>query len=101
MRATPLVRVIGAAVRASWRLSALRRRPPVRAQVRELPVLVADMTPEAVDVVSLRLVGVDGAALPAWHPGAHRDRALTPAERVGAMTICVSRAAGDRLVLDL
>jgi ferredoxin-NADP reductase len=31
----------------------------------------------------------------------HRDRALTSDERVGAMAICVSRAATDRLVLDL
>jgi ferredoxin-NADP reductase len=31
----------------------------------------------------------------------HRDRVLAPHERTGTMTICVSRAAGDRLVLDL
>jgi ferredoxin-NADP reductase len=31
----------------------------------------------------------------------HRDHALAPHERAEAMTICVSRAAGDRLVLDL
>jgi ferredoxin len=31
----------------------------------------------------------------------HRDHALAPHERSDMMTICVSRAAGDRLVLDL
>jgi len=31
----------------------------------------------------------------------HRDRVLTEAERGTTMTICVSRAGGDRLVLDL
>ncbi|HEX4247676.1 MAG TPA: PDR/VanB family oxidoreductase [Pseudonocardia sp.] len=31
----------------------------------------------------------------------HRDRVLTEAERRATMTICVSRAEGDRLVLDL
>ncbi len=31
----------------------------------------------------------------------HRDRALTAPERAGTMTICVSRAEGERLVLDL
>ncbi|HWN34172.1 MAG TPA: PDR/VanB family oxidoreductase [Pseudonocardia sp.] len=31
----------------------------------------------------------------------HRDRVLTEAERSATMTICVSRAEGDRLVLDL
>ena len=30
----------------------------------------------------------------------HRDRVLTPAERAGAMMVCVSRAKGDLLVLD-
>jgi ferredoxin-NADP reductase len=32
---------------------------------------------------------------------AHRDRVLTAEERGRAMTVCVSRAEGDRLVLDL
>ncbi|WP_460718150.1 PDR/VanB family oxidoreductase [Nocardia heshunensis] len=31
----------------------------------------------------------------------HRDRLLTPAERTDRMLLCVSRAAGDALVLDL
>nr|WP_326307176.1 PDR/VanB family oxidoreductase [Nocardia sp. CDC153] len=31
----------------------------------------------------------------------HRDRLLTPAERADHMLLCVSRAAGDTLVLDL
>jgi ferredoxin-NADP reductase len=31
----------------------------------------------------------------------HRDRVLTHPQRAAAMTVCVSRAAGDRLVLDL
>ncbi|MEC3916012.1 PDR/VanB family oxidoreductase [Nocardia sp. CDC160] len=31
----------------------------------------------------------------------HRDRLLTPAERTDHMLLCVSRAAGDALVLDL
>ncbi|RZQ60571.1 PDR/VanB family oxidoreductase [Amycolatopsis suaedae] len=31
----------------------------------------------------------------------HRDRSLTPAERAGEMAICVSRAAGGTLTLDL
>jgi ferredoxin len=31
----------------------------------------------------------------------HRDRVLTAAERADTMAICVSRATGDRLVLDL
>ncbi|MGY1943733.1 PDR/VanB family oxidoreductase [Nocardia asiatica] len=31
----------------------------------------------------------------------HRDRSLTPAERENQMLVCVSRAAGDHLVVDL
>jgi len=31
----------------------------------------------------------------------HRDRVLTDSERAGTMTICVSRSAGGRVVLDL
>jgi ferredoxin-NADP reductase len=31
----------------------------------------------------------------------HRDRVLTPAERADTMTICVSRASSDSLVIDL
>ena len=34
-------------------------------------------------------------------PVSHRDRLLTAAERTDRMLICVSRAAGDSLVLDL
>jgi ferredoxin-NADP reductase len=63
------------------------------------------------DVVARRLPGVSyscrqgfcGTCRTSVLGGAvdHRDRALTEAERQREMTICVSRAEGERLVLDL
>ncbi|MDR3663982.1 MAG: oxidoreductase, partial [Mycobacterium sp.] len=31
----------------------------------------------------------------------HRDRVLTPGQRTDSMMICVSRAAGDAITIDL
>lgn len=91
LRASPLVRVIGTAVRASGRLSTLRRRRrrgrPAGEVGRALPMVVAEVTAEASDVVGVRLVGVDGAALPSWSPGEHIDLAL-PSGRVRQYSLC-------------
>lgn len=88
--AGPLVRAIGAAVRASGRLSTLRRRRPrgpVAEVSRALPMVVAEVRPEAADVVSVRLAGVDGAPLPLWSPGEHLDLVL-PSGRVRQYSLC-------------
>ena len=37
------------------------------------PVAVADKVPATADVVSFRLISLDGSRLPAWTPGAHID----------------------------
>jgi ferredoxin-NADP reductase len=58
-----------------------------------LPLLVDRVTPEAVDVVSLRLVAADGGALPAWNPGEHLDLVL-PSGRVRQYSLCGD--PGDR-----
>jgi ferredoxin-NADP reductase len=50
-----------------------KRRPPVRAVDRDLPLVVESVRAEADDVVSVRLTGPD---LPGWRPGAHVDLVL-------------------------
>jgi ferredoxin-NADP reductase len=90
VHATPLVRAIGAAVRVSGRLSTLRRRHPhgpASEVSRALPMVVAEVRPVAVDVVSVRLAGVDGAVLPPWSPGEHIDLVL-PSGRVRQYSLC-------------
>ena len=90
VRASPLVRVIGAAVRASGRLSTLRHRRPRSSAVQvahALPMVISEVTAEAVDVVSVRLAGFDGAPLPAWSPGEHIDLVL-PSGRVRQYSLC-------------
>jgi ferredoxin-NADP reductase/ferredoxin len=90
LSATPLVRAIGMAVRASGRLSTLRRRRSRRTAEdvrRARPMVVAEVTPEAADVVSVRLASIDGAALPAWSPGEHIDLVL-PSGRVRQYSLC-------------
>lgn len=44
--------------------------------MRDVAVVVKEMTYEADAVVSLRLTRADGLALPAWQPGAHIDLVL-------------------------
>ncbi|MEV6911613.1 PDR/VanB family oxidoreductase [Amycolatopsis sp. NPDC051071] len=55
-----------------------RRRPPVLAVDRDLPLIVDDLRVEAEGVVSLRLVHERGELLPSWRPGAHLDLAPRP-----------------------
>ncbi|MEU3628561.1 phthalate 4,5-dioxygenase [Amycolatopsis coloradensis] len=55
-----------------------RRRPPVRAVDRDLPLIVDDVRVEAEGVVSLRLVRENGEPLPRWRPGAHVDLSPRP-----------------------
>jgi ferredoxin-NADP reductase len=76
------------------RLSAFsgRRRPPVRAVDRNLPLLVEDVRPEAEGVVSLRLGS--GAPLPSWRPGAHVDLVL-PSGRVRQYSLCGDPSEND------
>ncbi|WP_414641964.1 PDR/VanB family oxidoreductase [Amycolatopsis sp.] len=62
-----------------------RRRPPVRAVDRNMPLVVEDVRPEAEDVVSLRLG--NGTPLPGWRPGAHVDLVL-PSGLVRQYSLC-------------
>ncbi|MEA5359584.1 PDR/VanB family oxidoreductase [Amycolatopsis sp., V23-08] len=62
-----------------------KRRPPVRAVDRDLPLTVEAVRPEAEGVVSLRLA--NGAPLPSWRPGAHVDLVL-PSGRVRQYSLC-------------
>ncbi|KZB85104.1 PDR/VanB family oxidoreductase [Amycolatopsis regifaucium] len=55
-----------------------RRRPPVLAVDRDLPLVVDDVRAEAEGVVSLRLVPERGEVLPRWRPGAHVDLSPRP-----------------------
>ncbi|AUI62431.1 PDR/VanB family oxidoreductase [Amycolatopsis sp. BJA-103] len=67
-------------VAAYRRLSGVsgRRRPPVAAVDRDLPLVVDDLRAEADGVVSLRLVHERGEPLPRWRPGAHVDLSPRP-----------------------
>jgi len=62
-----------------------KRRPPVRAVNRNLPLAVEAVRPEAEGVVSLRLS--NGAPLPSWRPGAHIDLVL-PSGLVRQYSLC-------------
>lgn len=64
-----------------------RPRPPVQAVDRDLRLAVDDARAEADDVRSLRLVPVDGSALPAWSPGSHIDVVL-PSGRQRQYSLC-------------
>ncbi|MFC3448176.1 PDR/VanB family oxidoreductase [Amycolatopsis speibonae] len=55
-----------------------RRRPPVAAVDRDLPLVVDDLRVEAEGVVSLKLVHEHGEPLPRWRPGAHVDLSPRP-----------------------
>ncbi|MFI5607500.1 PDR/VanB family oxidoreductase [Amycolatopsis sp. NPDC051903] len=81
---------VGAAYRRLAQLSG-KRRPPVRAVDRTIPLVVTAVTPEAEDVVSLRLAS--GRPLPGWRPGAHVDLVL-PSGRVRQYSLCGD--PGDR-----
>ncbi|GAA1980104.1 PDR/VanB family oxidoreductase [Amycolatopsis minnesotensis] len=70
-----------------------KRRPPVRAVDRNLPMVVAAVTAEAEGVVSLRLVPAAGGLLPRWRPGAHLDLGL-PSGLVRQYSLCGD--PGDR-----
>lgn len=52
---------------------ALSRPNPVRLHGFDIDVVVATVSPEAEDVVSLTLARPGGAALPSWRPGSHID----------------------------
>ncbi|GAB3140397.1 hypothetical protein GCM10027258_21360 [Amycolatopsis stemonae] len=78
-----LVGVVGVYRRLS-RFSG-KRRPPVRAVDRNLPLVVESVEPEAEGVVGLRLA--NGSALPGWRPGAHLDLVL-PSGLVRQYSLC-------------
>ncbi|MEU8631210.1 PDR/VanB family oxidoreductase [Amycolatopsis sp. NPDC048633] len=78
-----LVGVVGAYRRLS-RFSG-KRRPPVRAVDRNLPLVVESVEAETEDVVSLRLS--NGGPLPGWRPGAHLDLVL-PSGLVRQYSLC-------------
>ncbi|WP_439328812.1 PDR/VanB family oxidoreductase [Amycolatopsis camponoti] len=69
-----------------------KRRPPVRAVDRNLPLVVEAVEPEAEGVVSLRLA--NGSALPGWRPGAHIDLVL-PSGLVRQYSLCGNPSEKD------
>ncbi|MBB4687465.1 PDR/VanB family oxidoreductase [Amycolatopsis jiangsuensis] len=77
---------VGAAYRRMAEFSG-RRRPPVRAVDRRIPLVVDAVRVEADGVLSLRLTRPDGASLPAWRPGAHLDLTL-PSGAVRQYSLC-------------
>ncbi|WP_410627989.1 PDR/VanB family oxidoreductase [Amycolatopsis sp. cmx-8-4] len=85
-----LVGVVGAYRRLS-QVSG-KRRPPVRAVDRNLPLTVEAVRPEAEGVVSLRLGS--GAPLPSWRPGAHIDLVL-PSGLVRQYSLCGDPTEND------
>ncbi|WP_326838116.1 PDR/VanB family oxidoreductase [Amycolatopsis rhabdoformis] len=62
-----------------------RRRPPVRAVDRAIPLVVEAVRAEADEVVSLRLTS--DRPLPSWRPGAHVDLVL-PSGLVRQYSLC-------------
>ncbi len=85
-----LVGVVGAYRRLS-QVSG-KRRPPVRAVDRNLPLTVEAVRSEAEGVVSLRLG--NGAPLPSWRPGAHIDLVL-PSGLVRQYSLCGDPTEND------
>ncbi|WP_371827665.1 2Fe-2S iron-sulfur cluster-binding protein [Amycolatopsis sp. WQ 127309] len=85
-----LVGVVGAYRRLS-QVSG-KRRPPVRAVDRNLPLTVEAVRPEAEGVVSLRLG--NGTPLPSWRPGAHIDLVL-PSGLVRQYSLCGDPTEND------
>ncbi|WP_326956588.1 PDR/VanB family oxidoreductase [Amycolatopsis sp. NBC_01286] len=85
-----LVGVVGAYRRLS-QVSG-KRRPPVRAVDRNLPLTVEAVRPEAEGVVSLRLA--NGTPLPSWRPGAHIDLVL-PSGLVRQYSLCGDPTEND------
>jgi len=61
--------------------------PPVTGSDPGLSLLIGQTTWEADNVMSLRLHSPDGAALPAWEPGAHIELAL-PSGRRRQYSLC-------------
>jgi ferredoxin-NADP reductase len=70
-------------------------RPEIAPIDRRLRVRVADVRPEAADVVSVHLESTDGAPLPRWHPGAHVDVEL-PSGRLRQYSLCGDPGERDR-----
>ena len=60
---------------------------PVRRGGFSLSLIVDEVRPEAEDVLSFTLRARDGAALPAWRPGAHLDIFL-PSGRQRPYSLC-------------
>lgn len=73
-------------------------RPEVAPVNRRLRMRVADVRPEADDVVILRLETVDPASLPAWQPGAHVDVEL-PSGRLRQYSLCGRPGARDHYLI--
>ncbi|MGW0522883.1 PDR/VanB family oxidoreductase [Crossiella sp. NPDC003009] len=99
----PPDRLAGWAARAMDRyIRLLRGRRPVDAPP-EPPrrMRIEQVSAEAEDVVSLRLVAADGGPLPAWQPGHHLDVHL-PSGRRRQYSLCgdpVDRSAGYRIAV--
>ena len=93
LRALPsiaLLRLADLTVTTMWATSGTLRRPRLPAPTDPtLTLTVVDRQVMARDenVVALTLAAADGAALPAWHPGAHLDIHL-PSGRVRQYSLC-------------
>nr|WP_242606556.1 PDR/VanB family oxidoreductase [Protofrankia symbiont of Coriaria ruscifolia] len=88
-RADRMMRALAAFGDAFFPLSTRprRRRRPAAANAPPRNLVVATRRAEAEDVVCLRLAAPDGAALPAWRPGAHLDLHL-PSGRRRQYSLC-------------
>nr|WP_242584006.1 PDR/VanB family oxidoreductase [Amycolatopsis sp. 195334CR] len=75
-----------------------RRRPPVAAVDRDLPMVVDEAEIVADGVKSLRLRRIDGAPLPSWRPGAHIDLVL-PSGRVRQYSLCDGDSGSYRIAV--
>ncbi|MGC7097804.1 PDR/VanB family oxidoreductase [Amycolatopsis lurida] len=88
---------VGVLYRRLSRMSG-RRRPPVAAVDRDLPMVVDDAAMVADGVKSLRLRRIDGGPLPSWRPGAHLDLVL-PSGRVRQYSLCDGDSRSYRIAV--
>jgi ferredoxin-NADP reductase len=84
-----MISLADAAITGLWTVAGLRRPGALPERDRQLRLRVADRQVVARDenVVAFRLTSAGGAALPAWHPGAHLDIHL-PSGRVRQYSLC-------------
>lgn len=90
------MRALGVIVTAYEKVSGVSGylRPEPVAVDRTLPMAVAEVRPEADDVVSLRLEPADQRWLPTWQPGAHVDVELQSG-RLRQYSLCGDPGASD------